>query len=100
VLIVALSGAAVNLTATRPLSRANRENVAIQGGFQHALTDQPTAVITLHERSEPQAVLIDRNVALVFWIQRKLCADPCTIRSGEWWRSRVRQGLTKRERHP
>jgi cobalt-zinc-cadmium efflux system protein len=39
VLIVALAGAAVNLAATWALSRANRENLAVQGSFQHVLTD-------------------------------------------------------------
>ena len=39
VLIVALVGIAVNLVATRQLAKANRENMAIEGSFQHILTD-------------------------------------------------------------
>jgi cobalt-zinc-cadmium efflux system protein len=39
VLIVALAGIAVNLVATWQLSRANRENMAVEGSFQHILTD-------------------------------------------------------------
>ncbi len=39
VLIVALVGVAVNLLATWQLARANRENMAIDGSFQHLVTD-------------------------------------------------------------
>lgn len=39
VLAVALAGVAVNLLATWGLSRANRENLSIEGSFQHLLTD-------------------------------------------------------------
>ena len=39
VLIVALAGIAVNVAATMQLARANRENMAIEGSFQHILTD-------------------------------------------------------------
>jgi cobalt-zinc-cadmium efflux system protein len=38
-LIVALTGVAVNLAATWALSRANRQNLSIEGSFQHVLTD-------------------------------------------------------------
>jgi cobalt-zinc-cadmium efflux system protein len=38
-LIVALAGIAVNLVATWQLAQANRENMAIEGSFQHILTD-------------------------------------------------------------
>ena len=39
VLIVALVGVAVNILATLQLAKANRENMAIEGSFQHILTD-------------------------------------------------------------
>lgn len=39
VLVVALVGIIVNLAATWILSRANRENLSIEGSFQHLLTD-------------------------------------------------------------
>jgi cobalt-zinc-cadmium efflux system protein len=39
VLIVSLAGIAVNLLATWQLAKANRENMAVEGSFQHILTD-------------------------------------------------------------
>jgi cobalt-zinc-cadmium efflux system protein len=39
VLIVALVGIAVNVAATMQLAKANRENMAIEGSFQHIVTD-------------------------------------------------------------
>ena len=39
VLIVALAGIAVNVVATLQLARANRENMAIEGSYQHVVTD-------------------------------------------------------------
>jgi cobalt-zinc-cadmium efflux system protein len=39
VLIVALAGIAVNAVATLELARANRANMAIEGSFQHIVTD-------------------------------------------------------------
>jgi cobalt-zinc-cadmium efflux system protein len=39
VLIVALAGIAVNVLATLQLARANRENMAVEGSFQHIVTD-------------------------------------------------------------
>jgi cobalt-zinc-cadmium efflux system protein len=39
VLIVALVGIAVNVAATLQLAKANRENMAIEGSFQHIVTD-------------------------------------------------------------
>jgi cobalt-zinc-cadmium efflux system protein len=39
VLIVALVGVAVNLLATWQLAKANRDNMAIEGSFQHIVTD-------------------------------------------------------------
>jgi len=39
VVIVALAGIAVNLAATWQLAGANRENMAVEGSFQHIVTD-------------------------------------------------------------
>jgi cobalt-zinc-cadmium efflux system protein len=39
VLVVAISGVAVNLAAVRVLARANRESLNVEGSFQHLLTD-------------------------------------------------------------
>jgi cobalt-zinc-cadmium efflux system protein len=39
VLLVALAGIVVNLLATWQLARANRGNMAVEGSFQHILTD-------------------------------------------------------------
>jgi cobalt-zinc-cadmium efflux system protein len=39
VLLVALAGIAVNLLATWQLAQANRENMAVEGSFQHIITD-------------------------------------------------------------
>jgi cobalt-zinc-cadmium efflux system protein len=39
ILVVALVGIAVNLTATATLARANRESLNVEGSFQHILTD-------------------------------------------------------------
>ena len=39
VTVVALAGIVVNLLATRQLAKANRENMAVEGSFQHILTD-------------------------------------------------------------
>ncbi len=39
VLLVALAGIGVNLTATWQLSKANRQSMNIEGSFQHILTD-------------------------------------------------------------
>ena len=39
VLSVALAGVAVNLLATWQLAKANRQNMAVEGSFQHILTD-------------------------------------------------------------
>jgi cobalt-zinc-cadmium efflux system protein len=36
---VALAGVAVNLVATAQLARANRSNMAVEGSYQHVLTD-------------------------------------------------------------
>lgn len=39
VVVVAAAGIAVNLLATWQLAKANRENMAVEGSFQHILTD-------------------------------------------------------------
>jgi cobalt-zinc-cadmium efflux system protein len=39
VIVVALAGIVVNVVATWQLAKANRENMAIEGSFQHILTD-------------------------------------------------------------
>jgi cobalt-zinc-cadmium efflux system protein len=39
VLATAVAGIGVNLVATRQVARANRENMAVEGSFQHLLTD-------------------------------------------------------------
>ena len=39
VIVVAVAGIVVNLVATWQLSKANRENMAVEGSFQHILTD-------------------------------------------------------------
>lgn len=39
VTITALAGIAVNLAATWQLAKANRENMAVEGSFQHIITD-------------------------------------------------------------
>jgi len=39
ILVVALVGIVVNLTATATLARANRESLNVEGSFQHILTD-------------------------------------------------------------
>jgi cobalt-zinc-cadmium efflux system protein len=47
VVIVALAGVAVNLLATWQLAKANRENMAVEGSFQHILTDLYAFIGTL-----------------------------------------------------
>ena len=46
ILIVALVGIAVNLTATWQLSKASRESMNIEGSFQHLLTDLAAFIFT------------------------------------------------------
>jgi cobalt-zinc-cadmium efflux system protein len=46
ILLVALVGVAVNLTATWQLSKANRESMNVEGSFQHILTDVIAFVAT------------------------------------------------------
>jgi len=47
VVIVALIGIAVNVLATWQLAKANRENMAVEGSFQHILTDLYAFIGTL-----------------------------------------------------
>ena len=47
VVVVALLGVAVNLLATWQLAKANRENMAVAGSFQHILTDLYAFIGTL-----------------------------------------------------
>jgi cobalt-zinc-cadmium efflux system protein len=47
VLAVALAGVAVNLSAAWQLAKANRENMAVEGSFQHIVTDLYAFVGTL-----------------------------------------------------
>jgi len=68
VLIVALVGIAVNLLATWQLAQANRDNMAVEGSFQHILTDLyafiGTAlagiiiIVTGFDRADPIASLV------------------------------------------
>jgi cobalt-zinc-cadmium efflux system protein len=68
VLIVALSGIAVNVVGVRMLAAANRESLNLQGSFQHVLTDLygfigtalAAAVILLFgfQRADPIASLV------------------------------------------
>jgi cobalt-zinc-cadmium efflux system protein len=67
VLIVALAGIAVNAVATLQLARANRRSMAVEGSYQHVLTDLyafvGTAiaggiiVLTGYDRADPIASL-------------------------------------------
>jgi cobalt-zinc-cadmium efflux system protein len=67
-LAVALGGTAVNLVATAELGRANRANMAVEGSYQHVLTDlfafMATAVagaiilVTGFTRADPLASLV------------------------------------------
>jgi cobalt-zinc-cadmium efflux system protein len=47
ILVVALAGVAVNIIATWQLAKANRENMAIEGSFQHIVTDLYAFIGTL-----------------------------------------------------
>ena len=47
VVIVALAGVALNLVGTRQLAKVNRENMAVEGSFQHILTDLYALIGTL-----------------------------------------------------
>ena len=68
VLIVSLAGIAVNLVATWQLAQANRENMAVEGSFQHILTDLyafigtalagAIIIVTGFDRADPIASLL------------------------------------------
>jgi len=68
VLIVALVGIVVNLLATWQLAKANRENMAVEGSFQHILTDLyafigtalagVVIIVTGFDRADPIASLV------------------------------------------
>jgi cobalt-zinc-cadmium efflux system protein len=68
VLIVAIAGVAVNGLATWQLAKANRENMAVEGSFQHIITDlyafigtgiAGIVIITLgFDRADPIASLL------------------------------------------
>jgi cobalt-zinc-cadmium efflux system protein len=83
VVVVALAGIAVNLVATWQLSQANRENLAVEGSFQHLLTDLYAFVATLvagvviiatgFERADPLASLV--VAALMLWAAFGLLKD-------------------------
>ncbi len=83
VLGVALAGIAVNLLATWQLTKANRKNMAVEGSFQHILTDlyafigtAVAAVIILttgFDRADPIASLL--VAALMFWAAYGLLRD-------------------------
>jgi cobalt-zinc-cadmium efflux system protein len=47
IVFVALSGVAVNVVATWQLAKANRENMAVEGSFQHIVTDLYAFIGTL-----------------------------------------------------
>ncbi|HZE04848.1 MAG TPA: cation diffusion facilitator family transporter, partial [Solirubrobacteraceae bacterium] len=47
VLVVALVGIVVNLTATYTLSKANRQSMNVEGSFQHILTDLAAFIFTV-----------------------------------------------------
>jgi cation diffusion facilitator family transporter len=47
VLIVALAGVGVKLLATWQLAKANRENMAVEGSFQHIITDLYAFIATV-----------------------------------------------------
>jgi cobalt-zinc-cadmium efflux system protein len=68
VLIVALVGIVVNLLATWQLAKANRGNMAVEGSFQHILTDLyafigtalagAVIIVTGFDRADPIASLV------------------------------------------
>lgn len=74
VLVVALGGIAVNLTATAVLARANRASLNIEGSFQHILTDLYSfigtavagfaIVLTGFDRADPIASLLVAGLML------------------------------------
>jgi cobalt-zinc-cadmium efflux system protein len=80
---VALVGVAVNVVATWQLAKANRENMAVEGSFQHLVTDLYAFVATLiagvvivatgFDRADPIASLA--VAALMLWAAFGLLKD-------------------------
>jgi cobalt-zinc-cadmium efflux system protein len=80
VLIVALAGIAVNTAATLVLAGANRRNLAVEGSFQHILTDLyafigtavagAIVVVTGFDRADPIASLFVAALMLraAYWL--------------------------------
>jgi cobalt-zinc-cadmium efflux system protein len=87
VLVTALAGIAVNLAATRQLAGADRENMAVEGSFQHLLTDlyafagtvAAAAVIlsTGFDRADPIASLV--VAALMVYAAYRLLRDSALV---------------------
>jgi cobalt-zinc-cadmium efflux system protein len=87
VLVTALAGIAVNLAATRTLAGANRENMAIEGSFQHLLTDlyafagtvAAAAVVltTGFDRADPIASLV--VAGLMIYAAYRLLRDSAVV---------------------
>jgi cobalt-zinc-cadmium efflux system protein len=87
VLVTALAGVAVNLLATRQLAHANRENMAVEGSFQHLLTDlyafagtvAAAAVVlsTGFDRADPIASLL--VAALMLYAAYGLLRDSAVV---------------------
>ncbi len=83
VVVVALVGVAVNVVATWQLANANRENMAVEGSFQHLVTDLYAFVATLiagvvivttgFDRADPIASLA--VAALMLWAAFELLKD-------------------------
>jgi cobalt-zinc-cadmium efflux system protein len=83
VVAVSLAGIAVNLVATWQLAKANRENMAVEGSFQHLLTDLyafagtfiagVVILATGFDRADPIASLA--VAALMLWAAYGLLRD-------------------------
>jgi cobalt-zinc-cadmium efflux system protein len=83
VVAVALVGVAVNVVATWQLGQADRENMAVEGSFQHLLTDLYAFAATLvagviilaigFDRADPIASLV--VAALMLWAAYGLLKD-------------------------
>jgi cobalt-zinc-cadmium efflux system protein len=87
VLATALAGIVVNLAATRVLAGADRENMAVEGSFQHLLTDlyafagtvAAAAVVlsTGFDRADPIASLL--VAALMLYAAYRLLRDAARV---------------------
>jgi cobalt-zinc-cadmium efflux system protein len=83
VVVMALAGVAVNVIATWQLAKANRANMAVEGSFQHLVTDLYAFVATLiagvvivaagFDRADPIASLA--VAALMLWAAFGLLKD-------------------------